>query len=697
MRTFLLRICLLMWPALLCAAPNWPQLPSDATLNQVAQAYLAKYSQRIENVPMPGSPPDGGYMQMRYEALRFLPYHNPKIADPAAASEGFLMVKRISEEVRDGQRRRIESFELLRLIYADDGGFAFTHVYGWPQLPSDTELGQFLGGFLNSLYAQSLVDGYSADDVWLYGFASGGGQINIAVYDGSGDTTRMPFTFQISVELAGKSAANTDIGLRFVGQVRALADRFAVWDEASQHWIDSEPLNLALPDLLPVKLDARGQAIVRGYLDFGRMHLFGLKLPVETGIEVSVAGLAPKQAAIKLQHPAFVRNLYFWCANDPQWPGASRWIRLSYLNGPACAAYLEETEDREVFGTRIPRNRYGIGDRPSYPMPGEIPKRVLINGQPFQMPDWQHDFYAPLSENDELIIDMSASGKVARSGFSPMPDDGVMVEMLWLDGVTAMFAQRRGDEDFLALRLPRSSDSLQGTGEQTWIRFFVDQAADWLVTDRLIQAGVVTGATIAGGPVAGAWAAVICEAGLHLKDAAELVQAGTAHHKVVLVRSQLAVTHPAGAGMELYTFEGQPGILWNGQETRAGAGEAISFTLDGAPGPARPSAPPAAASALLAAAPNSEAPGSVEASPAAPVTSDQNAADSVSRDAATPLTMPVEADDELITAQAEFDQAYRAYTILVTTGGEGDVTVALARYKAAYERLNALKQARGLE
>ena len=692
MRQILALMAGFLLPCWLWAAPNWPQLPSDATLNQAAQAYCAKYSQRIETVAMPGSPSSGGYLQTRYEALRFLPYHNPKIADPVMASEGFLMVKRSSEEVRDGQVRRFESHELLRLIHDDTVGFTFAHVYGWPQLPSDSELAEFLGSFLNGLYSQTLLEGYSRDDLWLYGFATGDSQIEIATYDGSNSTEHMPFTFHISVKMAGKMAAGADIGVRFIGELRALADQFAVWDEAKRDWIVTSEVNLALRDVLPVKLDARGQAIVRGYLDFGRMYLFKLKLPVESGIEVSVAGAAPKQASISLKHPAFIRNLYFWCANDPQWPGASRWIRLSYLNGPTCSDYLEDTEERVVFGTRVPRNRYGVGDRPSYPTPSEIPKRVLINGQPFQLPDWQRDFFYALSERDELIIDMAASGKVARGGFSPMPGDGVMVEMLWLDGVTALFAQRRGDEDFLAIRLPRSTDGLSGTAEQTWIRFFVEQAADWLVTDRLIQAGVVTGATIAGGPVAGAWAAVICEAGLRLNDAAELAQAGTTRHKVVLVRSQIAVTHSGTGALQLYTFEGHPGVVWDGRETRAGAGEAINFALDGPVEPARPSAPPAQAAALLAALPTSEAPtGGASQPPVAPE------ADEPSLPHAPPLSQPAEADEELVTAQTEFDEAYRHYTTLVTVGGEGDVQEALARYKATYERLNALKKARGIE
>ena len=51
-------------------------------------------------------------------------------------------------------------------------------------------------------------------------------------------------------------------------------------------------------------------------------------------------------------------------------------------------------------------------------------------------------------------------------------------------------------------------------------------------------------------------------------------------------------------------------------------------------------------------------------------------------------------DDELAAAQREYDAAYSEYTTLVTVGGTGSVEAALARYKAAYERLQLLKAQR---
>ncbi|MGE4070447.1 MAG: hypothetical protein AB7E72_04665 [Lysobacterales bacterium] len=50
-----------------------------------------------------------------------------------------------------------------------------------------------------------------------------------------------------------------------------------------------------------------------------------------------------------------------------------------------------------------------------------------------------------------------------------------------------------------------------------------------------------------------------------------------------------------------------------------------------------------------------------------------------------------EFDEELASAEREFQEAYEAYTRLITTGGSGSVEQALARYKAAYERRNRLR------
>ena len=63
--------------------------------------------------------------------------------------------------------------------------------------------------------------------------------------------------------------------------------------------------------------------------------------------------------------------------------------------------------------------------------------------------------------------------------------------------------------------------------------------------------------------------------------------------------------------------------------------------------------------------------------------------------AATTMATPIEAtDDDLALAQREYDEAFESYTKLVTTGGAGDVTAALARYRQAYERLQRVNAER---
>lgn len=115
------------------------------------------------------------------------------------------------------------------------------------------------------------------------------------------------------------------------------------------------------------------------------------------------------------------------------------------------------------------------------------------------------------------------------------------------------------------------------------------------------------------------------------------------------------------------------------------------------PGPARRAAPPPQVAALAAALPASEGPtgAASDRAPTAPALAAPRAGE-----APPPLSQPVEADEELALAQAEYDAAFSHYTSLVTTGAEGNVEEALARYKAAYphlEALKALKAARGMQ
>lgn len=693
------------------SAPGWPRLPSAAELQQAAAAYAQQNSRREEEIAMPGSPPTGGYSVLRHEPLVQYLFHNPKITDAAQSGEAFLLVRRSTETVRGAGRRVQSSIELLRLEADAAGGFGYTmHVHGWEQMPSEQELGQFLGAYLNSWYDRSLLPGYARDDVWLPGFAgSASRRVVIQGYDGNDDSSHMPFTFVVRVEEGGRPLANIDVAMRFTGARAALADQYALWNADSGSWTPVAGVNLALEDWLPARTDGAGQLIVRGFLDFGRMRLRGLSLPVQAGLEVQATDAEPATAQVDLRHPAFLRNVYFWCARDPQWPEAPRWLRLSYLAGPG-SAFVEDTEGGMLAGVRLAPNRYGIGPRPSYPTPSQIPKRVLLNGRPFAPPDWERDYFHPLSENDELLLDLSAEGRFAHGGFSPMPGDGLMVEILWLDGVTGLFTQRRAEDNLLVVKLPGASYQAPDTAEQTWTRFLANQTGDWLVTDRLITAVVVGGATLAGGPAAGAWAAVVCKVGLAVKDGTELLDCALHEHKVVLVRSELALTHDeAGGGLLLYTFDGAPGVLAGGREVPVPAGRLLPFTLaDQALPDARPANPPQSALALqgsfIAAGPQAQiavAPPTVAEPAPRPAAPADSGIEAIPDTEGTPLTasppVEVESDPELEAAQRAFDAAFSDYTTLVTTGGSGSVEAALERYRQAYERLQALKRARGIE
>lgn len=74
------------------------------------------------------------------------------------------------------------------------------------------------------------------------------------------------------------------------------------------------------------------------------------------------------------------------------------------------------------------------------------------------------------------------------------------------------------------------------------------------------------------------------------------------------------------------------------------------------------------------------------------------AVDAVPAPEVTSMPTPVEAAPEdagLAAAQREYDEAFAAYTTLVTSGGEGDPEAALARYREAWERLQRLRREKG--
>lgn len=86
-----------------------------------------------------------------------------------------------------------------------------------------------------------------------------------------------------------------------------------------------------------------------------------------------------------------------------------------------------------------------------------------------------------------------------------------------------------------------------------------------------------------------------------------------------------------------------------------------------------------------AAAPNPVTPAAVRS---APLVVAPNAAEVP----ATTSPLPAERDDdEYQRAKARYDRAYRAYTVLATEGGEGDINLALAEYRAAYDALTQLR------
>ena len=64
----------------------------------------------------------------------------------------------------EGSRRNV-SFEVVRLDHEQGPGFKLDHVGGWAKVPTDSELGGFVGAYLNADYGRTLFEGYSRDDI----------------------------------------------------------------------------------------------------------------------------------------------------------------------------------------------------------------------------------------------------------------------------------------------------------------------------------------------------------------------------------------------------------------------------------------------------------------------------------------------------------------------------------------------------
>ena len=445
--------------------------------------------------------------------------------------------------------------------------------------------------------------------------------LSMVGYDGT-DTKHLPLTFVVEAKEDGRALAHEDVGFRFGGDVQCLADQYATWDAESRTW---QPLtqNLAADQTLLAATDANGQLVLRTVLDFGRMGLFGKKLPCTIELRAAIRAasgdsIIEQRTQTTIRHPVFISDIFFKSGNDPVYPGNSRWIRTRLLD---TFPFWQHTIDG--YGTKV-----AVGESyRAYPNPRDINSRIYLRAPDahetdwvsFQPPSSQTDYFYPVSGGTSLLISLGdPPNTLCGTCQAAMSEgDGIAVAVLWADGTRGLFAQTLETERFAWVTFGDGSHYGATTSEVAgWDRFAVNQACD-----VLIKAGAVGTATWLGGPAAGAWTALLVDTWQTTSTIAELVEMGRSK-KLIVFRSEASVTSAVDGTITLYNFSGAPSVLDDaGNEVLAGEGEAVTFTYEGPIQPATAQDPPAAAQLLQDALSAEPGPESVPVSSELPVTS----------------------------------------------------------------------------
>ena len=413
--------------------------------------------------------------------------------------------------------------------------------------------------------------------------------LTVTGYDGT-DTVHMPLTFALKAEENGQPLANESISFRFLGDVTCLADEYATWDAGSQSW---QPVtqNLAVDQNLQAVTDAKGELKLRTVLDFGRMRLFGKKLPCTIELYAAMAAkpaendtLIEQRTSVTIRHPVFIRDVFFLAAKDPT--GNSRWIRANLLDKSPYDQYVVTG-----YGRRL--------DVPAAAYPGswEVVSRVYVAAPgsseyaSLKPPATETDYFYPLAGGSKLLISLHDDLYCGTCGANMQPGDGIAVAVMWADGVNGLFSERFVNDKAAEVMFGDGSQYGVRTSEESeWTRFAISQG-----TDVLVKGGLVLGATWLGGPAAGAWTALIVETWQSTADMSELVEMGISK-KLVTFRSEASLTGNPDGSITLYNFAGSPSVTDEaGNEVFAGEGEAVNFAYDGPIQPAvAQEAPPAA-------------------------------------------------------------------------------------------------------
>jgi hypothetical protein len=477
-------------------------------------------------------------------------------------------------------------------------------------------------GGLGERGERQALDAMVADaDAWIAGWkitpAKVERRLTVTGYDGT-DTIHMPLTFPIKAEEFGQPLANEPVGFRFLGDVRCLADQFAVWNGEAKRW-DWVSQSLAVEETLQAATDAKGDLILRVLVDFDRLRLDGKKLPCTVKLVTAIAAqpgdpstIIEQSAEVTIRHPVFIRDVFFLANLDPT--GASRWIRTKLLDESPYYQYV-----MSGYGQRLTVPVPGAGQvglppgysqqevGAAYPYPSDVLKRVQLaeagssEYKSFVPPEAGTDYYYPLNGNTSMVVSLHNSLYCGDCTAWMRPGDGIAVAVLWADGVNGLFSVRqiRWSEP-IGMGVVIFGDGSQygaqsGEGDPR-ARFVAGQG-----TDILIKTGLEWGATSLGGPVVGEFTGLIVETLQTAGDFIELVNIYDRPVRLVTWRSEASVTDNADGSMTLYTFSGSPSVTDEaGNEVIAGEGEGVRFAIDGAIEPAAAQEPPAAALGMQA-------------------------------------------------------------------------------------------------
>ena len=633
-------LALVIFPASAQAA--WPSIPTDDEINEAATRFIQdSFSEsELEDCDAIADPTErnvcwtkrsmgawfGPQITYRTEIVEasFLKIHHTSLTDPLIANAVVLLFTQKNwQESLQGERSTALTYDTAVLEYgspqSEKPGWHFVGSRWWDYDLADLD---------QSLEPRELRDARvellfrPRNDQGMYGWARGFLQnLSVIGYNGETDPTRMPMTFWIKLEDAGKPARGTPIPFEVGGDVKCLADRYAVWDSGAGSWAE-QVHNFAAG---PVRASnapltgADGMVIVRLFLDYGRMRLFNLQLPCTLEFTAYAPNADDEQTyqkaetTLEVASPAFVRSALYQAVTREGAATRRQLFNLAQL--------------REWYAPLTPgEDKFGLNPTPMLeePTKARVLSRISVDGRQLAPPEGSYDYFLPIKPGGQLIVDASSQpldvpGEGSGRTWAPRPGDGIGVAVMWLDGSTGLFLVNNRTPELnsvLAMRVVGSWATTQGmplSDDGGLALFVVGQGVDWVV-----QKAIVGGATALGGPVAGAWAAVIVGGAQAVNDIGELGDLVQRNRRVIWLRSLVALTSDVDGRNTLYVAEGSPGVEDGAAgEVTVEAGQAVEFALEGEISPPSAQEPSPLAQAMLDALPAIDAPYAVSGEEAA--------------------------------------------------------------------------------